>query len=433
MTVRSGLPFSAQRDALFNELHTRPFPTLAHPAHLSHLAIEAPADAEAERAHLSRLCTRYAVPAPLPDANCYYQDFGAFTLRWERHTEFSTYLVIVQDTGGEPFAQPALDVLPAEWLREIPGAVFSALHVEIAEADTHPTDKDALRRYFEGQRLLGSKVVGEGAEVWTAYRIHADGFGRFLVLNRRLNPCQLGRLVRALLELETYRMSMLQALPLAKSIAPQMWSMDEELARIIQQITDIESLEDEQRLVRELSVLAARTERLISDTNYRFSAASAYHALVQARLDELRETEIPGLMTLREFLGRRLVPAWRTCESTRDYLDDLSTRINRANALLRARVDLSLEQQNQALLASMNRRSRLQLRLQQAVEGLSVVAISYYTVGLIKYAGEAAKAGGLPVSSGAVAGASVPLVLAGVAWMLHRFRKQVHEDDQQSA
>jgi uncharacterized membrane-anchored protein len=44
-------------------------------------------------------------------------------------------------------------------------------------------------------------------------------------------------------------------------------------------------------------------------------------------------------------------------------------------------VDLTLEAQNQDLLQSMNQRSQMQLQLQQAVEGLSVVAISYYLVG----------------------------------------------------
>jgi uncharacterized membrane-anchored protein len=48
-------------------------------------------------------------------------------------------------------------------------------------------------------------------------------------------------------------------------------------------------------------------------------------------------------------------------------------------------VDLTLEAQNQDLLQSMNQRSQMQLQLQQAVEGLSVVAISYYLVGLVKY------------------------------------------------
>ncbi|MFX7306686.1 DUF3422 family protein, partial [Acinetobacter baumannii] len=82
--------------------------------------------------------------------------------------------------------------------------------------------------------------------------------------------------------------------------------------------------------------------------------------------------------TFEEFLLRRLTPAFRTGEAVSDQLDSLATRIDRASKLLRTRVDLTLEAQNQDLLQSMNRRGHLQLQLQQAVEGLSVVAITYY-------------------------------------------------------
>lgn len=422
------MPFKPSREALFNELHTRPFPVLLTPSRLSHFAASNTATVEEEILHLGRLCQRYAVPPPEAGSSCYYQDFGGFTLRWERHTEFSTYLIILPKplVSEPPFVQAALDLLPPEWIESLPGEVFSALHLELLEAPPGSTDKEWLRAHFEGQRLIGSAAQDAQAEIWTSYRIHSDGFARFILLNRSLNPCQCGRLARSLLELETYRMFMLESLPLAKSVSPQVREMDQQLATVIQQITDIEGLEDEQRLLGELSLLAARTEQLISDTNYRFSAAEAYHALVQSRTLELREKEISGLMTIREFLQRRLTPAWRTCEATRDNLDDLSSRISRANELIRARVDLALESQNQALLQSMDRRSKLQLRLQQAVEGLSIAAISYYSVGLIKYVVVALKDSGLPIHSGLIVGISVPLVVCGVALLLHRFKKKLH-------
>ncbi len=421
------IPFTASREALFNELHTRPFPVLATPSRLSHFAASNTGSSDDEIAHISELSHRYAITPPSPGSSCYYQDFGGFTLRWERHTEFSTYIIIQPNPADEPFSGTAMDLIPAEWIETLPGEIFSAQHLELQEAPAGSADKELLRRYFEGQRLIGSASMDAQAELWTSYRIHSDGFGRFVLLNRSLNPCQCGRLARALLELETYRMFMLESLPLAKSVSPQVREMDQELARIIQQITDIEGLDDERRLLGELSLLAARTEQLISDTNYRFSAAEAYHALVQTRIDELREREIAGLMTIREFLQRRLTPAWRTCEATRDHLEDLSERINRANELIRARVDLALESQNQALLQSMDRRSQLQLRLQQAVEGLSIAAISYYAVGLVKYVVTALKETDLPVNSDVVTGVSVPVIVAGVAFMVHRFKKKLHQ------
>ena len=76
----------------------------------------------------------------------------------------------------------------------------------------------------------------------------------------------------------------------------------------------------------------------------------------------------------------------RTVASAEDRLRAMIERTRRAADLLRTRVDVERSAQNQALLERMDRRADLQLRLQHTVEGLSVVAISYYAVGLIGYA-----------------------------------------------
>ena len=119
-----------------------------------------------------------------------------------------------------------------------------------------------------------------------------------MILNCDLNPCQSGRLVRRLLELETYRMMVLLAFPMARSMAPEVSAMDQQLAEINQQINAIRGLEDERRLLGQLSTLAARIEQLISDSNFRFSAARAYYDLVLSRLEELREQEVSDLQSL---------------------------------------------------------------------------------------------------------------------------------------
>lgn len=82
---------------------------------------------------------------------------------------------------------------------------------------------------------------------------------------------------------------------------------------------------------------------------------------------------------------RRYAPAMRTVSSAERRLDAMSSRSIRASNLLRTRVDVERSAQNQALLESMDKRSDLQLRLQRTVEGLSVVAISYYAVSLVNY------------------------------------------------
>ncbi|MBE9554955.1 MAG: DUF3422 domain-containing protein, partial [Proteobacteria bacterium] len=168
---------------------------------------------------------------------------------------------------------------------------------------------------------------------------------------------------------------------------------------------------------------------LASRNAYRFSAAAAYYALVETRVGELREERIEGLQTIDEFMDRRMLPAMRTCQSTATRQDRLAERVARATTLLRTRVDLAMEAQNRDLLRSMDRRARLQLRLQETVEGLSVAAISYYLVGLVGYAAKGVAAAGLPVPVELVTGLSIPVVVLIVWSALQRVRRRLARDD----
>ncbi len=279
-----------------------------------------------------------------------------------------------------------------------------------------------MRGLFENHALISSWVIDRKARLWTAYRIHRDGMGRILVLNRGLNGGQLGRLVRRLLEMETDRMMVLLAFPMARSLAPELGVMDHQLVQVNQHIGNIASLDDERRLLGQLSTLAARIEHLRAETNFRFSAARAYYELVMQRLGELREQEEAGLRTFNEFLPRRLTPAFRTGEAIHGQLEELARRIDRASELLRTRIDLTLEAQNQDLLHAMNQRSAMQLQLQQAVEGLSVVAISYYLVGLIKYLAGSLHALGWLGEPERVVGLAVPVCV----YLVWRGIKRLH-------
>lgn len=424
------LNFHGQREKLFNELHTRPFPMIETPARISQLTVLHAKDAQdsaqtraAEFQHIINLCERYSVNPPSEDAIFYYQDFDGFEFRWERHTEFSTYTFIHHlDTGR--FVRTGLSLLPPEWVAELPGQVISGFHIEI-EHPPEDIDAEVLRNDFDGYRLLSSYVNNEQAQIWTSYRIHKDNMGRFLVFNNGLTPGQTGRLVRRILELETYRMMALLAFPIAKEIAPDIRKMNLQLSDIIQEINQIKDLDDERRLLEQLTTLSASIEHVTSETKYRFSATEAYFKLVKSRLEELDEIEANGRQTLSEFLIRRLAPAVETCATIESDLEDLSLRIDRASELLRTRMNLTIESQNQHLLQSMNRRGKLQLRMQQAVEGLSVAAISYYTVGLIKYLAVTAKSMGYIKDSDLITGISVPVVVVSVMFGLSRMKRKL--------
>jgi len=98
-------------------------------------------------------------------------------------------------------------------------------------------------------------------------------------------------------------------------------------------------------------------------------------------------------------------------------------------SLARVRVEMHREANNQQLFKALAHRQGLQLRLQQTVEGLSVVAISYYLLGLVGYLAKAAKSvpawEALHVQPDLVVGLSVLPVVLGVTWFIRRLHRHL--------
>lgn len=430
------------RVPLAAELHSRPFLRLDGPQAITHLAVcpngeRGLARAEVQHRLLAALCEHFGVAAPSPGSSHFFHDFGSFSLKWECHTEFATYTVAAPLAPGmalgAAFAHMPLAFLPVAWLAQLQGRLIAAAHVALVGADV---DASGLAGLFERGRLAGSSVM-QGAELWTDFAIQADGFSRFVLRDLGMHELQGGRLVQRVLEIETYRMMALLGLPAARAVATELDRIEAELAALADAMvaTDMAELDagadahGEGRLLEQITRLAARLEKLILDNGYRFSASKAYFSIVRARIEELREARIEGTPTVEEFMDRRLAPAMHTCEATNARQIALGRRIADTNDLLRTRVGIVQEIQNRHILESMNARAAQQLRLQLAVEGLSIAAISYYVVGLLGYAGKAAKAAGLPLNPDIALGLLVPLV-AGAVWLaqrrVHRRIKRAH-------
>ena len=422
------IPDHPLRQRLAHEVHTRPFAVITTPSQISVLAFHIEEGrAAGERAHFAKLCAHYNRPPP-PEGEKYYTDhFGAFRVKWERHTEFGVYVFIREAPFDEPFEDPVLNLLPADWLAHVPGHMLVGLHLAIERPGRN---EDGIARLFDYNNMVSSRVTGGKARVWTDFRLHGDGFGRIYVHDSGMTDNQAGRLIQRLREIETYRMTALMAFPVAQELVADLKQVDARLSDIANRMAESGSDPDrDAALLGELTDLAAHTERLSAGRAYRFGAARAYHGLVNERLTEIREERMEGFQTMTGFMNRRLSPAMLTCMSVADRLDHLSTRIGRANNLLRTRVNLQLEKQNAALLDSMNKRARLQLRLQETVEGLSLAAMTYYIVGLVNYGLKAVRAAGAQIDAALFTGLSVPLVLSGLflglKWVKKKMRKQM--------
>ena len=425
-----GLQDHPLRAALTAEVHARPFARLEAPERVCYLAmLSGEAGATGDLAKVGALFERFGQAPPEPGATHAMADFGAFRFKWERHSEFSSYSFFRHGPqDGAPFSEAAIDEVPRDWLEGLPGELLVALRVELLGVGTPEPAADELAGLLSAENFAGSRVSGGAAEVWMDFAMDAAGYGRALVRDRSLRPAQAGRVVQRLCEVEAYRMMALLSFPLAKSASRDLSQARDRLTPITDRLSEITDLADERRLLAELTGISATVEKIAAATAYRFGATRAYYALVRRRIEELREQRIEGTQTLGEFTERRLTPAVRTCEAVAERVDRLSTRVARASELLRTRVDIEVEAQNQKLLSSMDRRARLQLRLQQTVEGLSVVAISYYLVGLVAYLAKAVKSRGLPVDPDLVAGLAVPAVLL-VVWLgVKRIRRMVAGD-----
>ena len=427
-------PDHPQRIELADEVHARPPAPVATPSRASYVAVLVDAEARgSEMRHLHALCKRWDAPPPTQDATHFRASLGPIRLKWERHGEFSGYTFLIDDLSDAPFGVTATALLPPEWLSAIPGRTIAAVHAEITAPASQPPEASELAQRFGNSALVGSRVVDGAGMLFTDFRLHDDGCSRVWLINERMTPPQAGRIVQRLFEIEAYRVLALLALPIARRQAPRIAAIEDALATLTDQMARnddakgpaVDAGERDESLLHELMLLAAEIESGIAASQFRFGACQAYHGLVQGRIAELREERLPGLQTVDEFMGRRLAPAAATCATAAQRLKSLADRIGQTSALLATRVGIANERQNQDLLASMDRRAKLQLRLQQTVEGLSVAAIVYYVAGLMGYVGKALRGAGVPIDPDLVVGASIPLVAALLLWSLRRMRARL--------
>jgi uncharacterized membrane-anchored protein len=275
--------------------------------------------------------------------------------------------------------------------------------------------------------LVASAVADGLGEVYTDFALHADGFSRMVLLAGNLTQRRLGRLVQRLLEIDTYRMAALLGLPAAREAAAVLAFAERELAELAGAIR-VAGRHEEPQLLDRLTKLAGQVESQYAGTHSRFSASAAYFELVDRRIADISESRIAGLQTIGEFMERRLSPARSTCAWATRRQDALSQRVSRISNLLRTRVEIEQQQSSQALLAAMNTRQGLQLKLQATVEGLSVAAITYYIVGLVSYLAKGAHVIGWPWSAESTAASAIPVVAIGVWWSLRRLHSRVFSD-----
>lgn len=415
------------RYALVNELHARPFPSLPVPCSAVYLAIKEPVEAVnrdrgLDRAHLLSLLDRYGSAHPQPDATHFSGPIGRAELKWESHTEFVTYSAFTPGLSQRPFDPAEAEVFHEDWVQDAPGKRLCSVIVRVDYMPDDPSEIiTRLEDWFVPESLAVSRVVDGAAIVAGDFRIDAAGQMRFAVFVRPgTGARRVGRIVQRLCEIETYRSMSMLGLIRSRHLSNRLNALDPKLSALVTTLDG--QARSAETVLHELLTVSAELESLAVKMSFRFGATAAYEAIVNQRIEVLREERLDGRQTFGEFMMRRYDPAMRTVKSTEARLRSMSERAQRAAELLRTRVDVERSGQNQKLLESMDRRADLQLRLQQTVEGLSTVAISYYAVNLGAYALGPLAEEALHIGHGGLMALLTPAVLAGVWFMVRRIR-----------
>ena len=415
------------RYALANELHARPFPVAQVPCTVAFLAIKMPVDAAGrdksdDIAHLTDLLDRHGAPHPQPAATHYAGQIGRHWLKWEQHTEFVTYTAITPNVSDRAFNPADFEVFPPDWLMSSPGQRVTSILMRVVPRPDDAQIRAQLLDWFEPESLAVAGVLDGAAICASDFRIDPAGHMRFaLFVSDGTGNRRSGRVIQRLCEIETYKAMSMLGFARVKTLMPRIGELDKRLSELMVEMTDGSKHPDD--LLPDLLTTSTELETLSARCAFRFGATGAYEAIVNQRIEVLREERFQGGQSFADFMMRRYDPAIRTVKSTEKRLQTLSDRAIRAGDLLRTRVDVERSAQNQALLESMDRRADLALRLQHTVEGLSVVAISYYAVSLVSYLLYPLTSAGL--SKGTLTALiTLPVILA-VWFAVRRIRKRL--------
>lgn len=404
---------------LNHELDARPPTDLASPALTVCLTVVTnDAERRLEPAWLADFARSHRADAERCTSSNALLEAGELRLKCERHAEFTSYFLYAPWPQDFTPTATLADLFPTVRWRTLPGRLLHTCAISVL-----PQRLESSRADPEHDDPRVAAAVANGAAIITSdYRVTSGGHMLFRVEARDVRRHVIGRVVQSIHEIESYRMMSLLALPLARDVARAVSEGERQLAELSGQLVFGSQRSDDELLDR-LLTLAAEVERSVELTHFRFSAAAAYYAIVRKRIEDLRELPAGGEATIGEFLDRRLAPAMRTCESAAARQESLSARIQRAAMLLRTRVEIARHHEASSMLAALNRRLQLQLRLQQTVEGLSFVAMTYYGVALAAYLLKGMQVYWPGLSLDVAVSASAPVIACGVWFAIRRIKR----------
>ena len=183
-------------------------------------------EARRDRAALCDLCAAYNLEAPAEGAKHHLATLEGIQLRWEQHSEFTTYSLAGEGGPNRPFEPTSPPFFSLLQLIGQPGLLLVRVDLHLV-SDQGGLQLDDI---FDVNSVAISEVAEHCALVATDFLAREDGVVRILAIDRGLSPIRAGALVRRVLEIETYRTLSLLGLPEAQRLAPRVSAAETQLA-----------------------------------------------------------------------------------------------------------------------------------------------------------------------------------------------------------
>ena len=414
-------------EQLRNEIHARSFPVCKSPAVIlsQSFLLQSKGERQSHKLNIESISKLAGAKLIFRDASRCVVRIAEVEVRIDLYREYVTYTQIHNNAKLYGFNLERIEISNPLESTEFCGHLLSAVKVIVAEPQTSTISKSELNSIFQDSQIISSCVAHGAANVWSNFCQDNQSRITILVEDISMGPRRTGRLVQRLIDIENYRMLALLSLPLAKLTLKRVNHLDRRLSELVASMKQDSGIQEEQTVLKQIFRLTARHEKIRTTTKKRFESARFYQAQLEERFVELDDTQVKGYQTLSSFYRRRMKPAINTCLLAENALSNFSSHLQRVTELLRTKISVNLEQQNSTILENLATQARRQFRLQHMVEGLSIIAISYYAVSLLAYWVKSFSKAGYFDKPELLISLLIPLVFISVWKATSKIKKQV--------
>ena len=316
------------------------------------------------------------------------------------------------------------------------GDRITSLDIVIAPNEEYTSDQ--IRQLIPGQFLYGGRIYGNDISVITSFVEDKNQRERYLVFSPSADSLlqHLSQVIDGITTLENYTHLILRPLPTFSQAIDEIHEFERhhlmQKGKISEQLPTSTSTVLDQWMTG-LTDDYVEVSRLAEAMRYQLSAAVPYESIIRVTIQAIKEQPLSPFRPISEYVLGRITGVADGYQQLMRRIDAMNAAIEGTMSIIRARIELLLEQQNLALLASMDQTTKRQAILQRTIEGLSFIVISYYVTSLAKYIFEAFQVIGWIQNATLATGLFVPVALLfslGLTVLGHRAMNKALRSDE---